>query len=980
MSSSGSKPKVKEIIIEHGEKFILGLIGLFVLIGIGTTQWSTYEKKPEEFAQKIDAGKAEFARSTWPETEKETFVAPDPGDQVANLFEGIPPNVTYEYLVKWTHRITEAREKVAEPEYLAIEDLVADAGRILIELSPEQKEAVEGTVPGVRVASADEVTRQNTVARPKPDGPRVERPRRNGQPGTSPSPSDSTTANPYAGGPSEYGGDPSMAGYPNDGMSGYGGAARNVEARGTRFAAVRGIFRMKQQIEKVQRALRLDKSQEAYMQVRFWDFELQRQTAVAGSNPWPNEWEDVDIDVAVKLLKRIEFDVDVVDELYRDAVFTMPLPYRVTGSWATAAGPNGILASHPQIKRLLTEKEQLEQETRAKALLKAAEQEEKIKESTGRGFQQVQVNTRSMRGSMMGNSSAMSAYSESYDALAKEADPEYGSSSSSSGYPGGRSMGRMDVVATPELMLFRFLDFSVVPGNAYRYRVRLKLLNPNFDRDPGELQDFASREGKYRFTPWSEVSTPALIEDENEVYVAKVDDRRGVSMDAYQWMTETGMYVHGQFEGLDRGDRIARWTKEVTSRKRGSETEIKGGITTEVLRPSAGTFMEEQIDFVTPNTLVDFNRETLLNPEDHPDLELATKKLPNVLQEVVVVNRFGDLVRLDTVGNESAYERAKSRMSLQDELWAHLKRAAVGSGESTPTTNAKRRRSSLKRNSSMMQIPPQPQTAVPPKQGPPVSQLAAPASQPEVVTNSIGMKLKLIPSGEFQMGSPIGEKDHGNDEQQHQVRITQSFYLQTTEVTQGQWVSVTGTPPAEWPNTKVFVNARVKEGLDYPATYVSWTEAVGFCEKLSLREGIEYRLPSEAEWEYACRAGSSTAYSFGDDAALLSRYAWWGGTAPNNGNARYEMYPHRVGLLRPNNWGLYDMHGNASEWCDDKYAPYDDKTSLVVNPRGPSSGYQVSRGGSWSRPAGHCRSAIRERQRGIASGSIGFRVLRCSVK
>ena len=555
-------------------------------------------------------------------------------------------------------------------------------------MNPEQTETPESSIPGVRVASADEVAGTDpSTSGPKIAGPRVEGPRITGpRPGSA------------AGGPS-YPGTTSSA--DNDGQGdtavnndyiaysgsdmyagagSSGGVRRNVEARGTRFAAVRGIFRMKQQVEKVQRALRLDTPQEAYQQVRFVDFELQRQTAVAGNNPWPNEWEDVDIEVALKLLNRVEFDVDVVDEQYRDAVFTSPLPYRVTGSWGTASGPNGILASHPQIKRLLTEKEQLEQETRAKAILKAAEHEKKIKEATGGGgFKRVQVDTRSMRGNMMGDSSAMSAYSESYIELQKEYDPEYDSSSSSSSYPGNSmAMGRMDVVATPELMLFRFLDFSVVPGNAYRYRVRLKVRNPNFNRDPGELQDFSSREGEFRFTPWSEVSTPALIQDENEVYVAKVDDRRGVSMDAFQWMSETGTYVHAPFEGLDRADRIASWTREVTKRR--GETETVGGVTTNVLRPSAQSFMEEQIDFVTPNTLVDYSRETLLNPEDHPDLELATKKLPNAYQEAVIVNRFGDLIRLDTVSNATAHERAKSSMKEQEEVWAHLKSSVVPGG------------------------------------------------------------------------------------------------------------------------------------------------------------------------------------------------------------------------------------------------------------------------------------------------------------
>jgi hypothetical protein len=142
-------------------------------------------------------------------------------------------------------------------------------------------------------------------------------------------------------------------------------------------------------------------------------------------------------------------------------------------------------------------------------------------------------------------------------------------------------------------------------------------------------------------------------------------------------MSETGTYVHGPFEGLQRGDRIASWTREVKSRRRGAEPETQGGVTTEVLRPSANTFMEEQINFVTPNTLVDYNRDTLLDPTEHPDLELATKKLPNSFQEIVVVNRFGDLIRVDTVENAVAHESAKSRMVQQGDLWAFLKRAAT---------------------------------------------------------------------------------------------------------------------------------------------------------------------------------------------------------------------------------------------------------------------------------------------------------------
>lgn len=365
-----------------------------------------------------------------------------------------------------------------------------------------------------------------------------------------------------------------------------------IEPRGLRFVAVRGIFDMKQQIENMQKALHLATPQEASRKTRFWDFELQRQTAVAGNKPWPDVWEVVDMDAAVKLLKSVDFDFDVVAEKYRDAVFTMPLPYRVTGSWARSAGPNGVLATHPQIERLLSDEK---------------------------------------------------------------------------------------VEAASHLQLIRFLDFSVVPGNAYHYRVRLKLLNPNADRAHRELRDVTSGEGRYRFTPWSGISTPALVQNENEVYVAEVSNRHGVSVDAYQWMTETGSYVDGRFEGLWRADRIASWTRRV--RERDGGTTLQGGVTTRVLRPSAGTFMEEQIDFVTPYTLLGSNRETLLDPDDHPDLELTTKQISTTLQEIVVVNRFGDLVRVDTVSQSAAYETARRRMAHQERLWSHLK----GAGQPEPS-------------------------------------------------------------------------------------------------------------------------------------------------------------------------------------------------------------------------------------------------------------------------------------------------------
>lgn len=152
---------------------------------------------------------------------------------------------------------------------------------------------------------------------------------------------------------------------------------------------------------------------------------------------------------------------------------------------------------------------------------------------------------------------------------------------------------------------------------------------------------------------------------------------------------------------------------------------------------------------------------------------------------------------------------------------------------------------------------------------------------PVEITNSIGMKLKLIPAGEFLMGSPEDDKYRSPNEQEHCVRITKPYYQGTTEVTQGQWEKVMGNRP--W-SGELFV----KEGSDNAATHVRWDDAVEFCKKLSAQEGRTYLLPTEAEWEYACRAGTTTVYSFGDDSSSLGSYAWFDGNADQVG----EEYAH----------------------------------------------------------------------------------------
>jgi formylglycine-generating enzyme required for sulfatase activity len=236
------------------------------------------------------------------------------------------------------------------------------------------------------------------------------------------------------------------------------------------------------------------------------------------------------------------------------------------------------------------------------------------------------------------------------------------------------------------------------------------------------------------------------------------------------------------------------------------------------------------------------------------------------------------------------------------------------------------------------------------------------------ITNTFGMTFNNIPAGTFTMGSPETEEGRSDNETQHKVTITKTFYMQTTEVTQGQWKAVMGTEPWKFRHD-------VKEGPDYAATYVSWDDAIAYCKKLSEAEGKTYRLPTEAEWEYACRAGTETRWSFGDDEKALGDYAWYRENAWDIG----EKYAHQVELKNPNAFGLYDMHGNVYEWCHDYYGDDYYKQSPANDPTGPTSGsFRVLRGGSfyWLHGARDTRSARHDGYDAAARGLNGFRLVR----
>jgi formylglycine-generating enzyme required for sulfatase activity len=236
----------------------------------------------------------------------------------------------------------------------------------------------------------------------------------------------------------------------------------------------------------------------------------------------------------------------------------------------------------------------------------------------------------------------------------------------------------------------------------------------------------------------------------------------------------------------------------------------------------------------------------------------------------------------------------------------------------------------------------------------------------KTITTPTGIEMVLIPAGSFMMGSDSGDDD---EKPAHKVTVT-GLYMDRYEVTQKAYQSLMGTNPSKFTDPLK------------PVERVSWLSAIKYCNMRSAKEGLQpcynlqtaecnfsatgYRLPTEAEWEYACRAGTTGDFSFGDNPAELAANAW----LKSNSN----QSTHPVGQKPPNRWGLYDMYGNVAEWCNDRYGEKEYATKAGDNPRGPATGNErVLRGGSWRGGADRCRSSARASETpGLADVCFGY--------
>ena len=255
-----------------------------------------------------------------------------------------------------------------------------------------------------------------------------------------------------------------------------------------------------------------------------------------------------------------------------------------------------------------------------------------------------------------------------------------------------------------------------------------------------------------------------------------------------------------------------------------------------------------------------------------------------------------------------------------------------------------------------------------------------------IFTNTLGMQFVLIPAGSFSMGSPESEEGRQWNETQHKVTISKSFYMGITEVTQGQWEKLVGFNPSSFPDL----------GKNYPVDTVSWNQCIEFIQVLNEWEKTEkYRLPTEAEWEYACRAESAAAFAGGplttiscnEPEPALLQMAWY---CYNSGtqNPPADFKPHPAGTKSPNKWGLYDMHGNVQEWvmdsCESRNifrrtigAMTDTYIDNITDPLNKTGDHRIIRGGAWHQSSKYQRSAYRGYYKPVTKrNSLGFRIVR----
>ncbi|MEO2031013.1 MAG: hypothetical protein ABGZ35_02900, partial [Planctomycetaceae bacterium] len=416
--------------------------------------------------------------------------------------------------------------------------------------------------------------------------------------------------------------------------------------RGERYVSVRGVFPIKKQGNEIRSALALPNTYPTSRLVELIDFQLERKTAVAGPNPWSGDWQPVDMQTAEDILQQTSsFETDVVPNGITDPTVVMPLPARLTGIWKKKA-------SHPRVDSFeLSEDERELLRKRNEAILKRHEEQmDKKKDQVVKGgFSGMMVDIKTAQSDVMSGAGGA-------DFMRDMQKQVYGTSSAQT-RTGAQEKQRLS--AAGHLLLFRFIDFAVEAGNAYTYRVRLVIRNRNYNRPLDELEDAESAKGPLRQTPWSNLSTPVVVAKDTEYYLTKVNPRSlNASLNIFQWSVDSGTMIQSALD-VQLGQFVG------------------GKANTEVVRPAASTFLNEEVEFTTKDMLVDTLTARPLDSELHPELRLTRKQKGRIglPDEALIIDHTGKLVTLDSLSGRDAEQEAQARLKRFFDHYEDLKEA-----------------------------------------------------------------------------------------------------------------------------------------------------------------------------------------------------------------------------------------------------------------------------------------------------------------
>lgn len=675
----------KGLFINHGEKMGMALIAFIVIAILGSEltsgAWKTSDKvkgSPADLDKQIKDAKAriEAPTNTWPLAKSEQFAIVDFNGQARDVFTGMN-TAKYEFTTPMFWPLYRKKEKAREPElnaplYLIAESGVASLGTTVRSQMSEPTETTdpaampsdsESTLkPGIGAANAPGFGPPGvpasgfgiapaTATRPGGAGPSSgpgaprsggSRSSAPGRPGGAPGP-----------GGAHGMGMPGMMGMPE--MGGGMGMAGGMTAKGKRYVAVRAIVPIKEQIERAMRALNMSYA-DASAAIEYTDFTLERQTAQPGPDPWSGEWEVVDKKYALEVLENsADFDPDPVPADLQDAVFTMPLPYRLLRYW-------GDHATHPNIKNFqLSEAEMQREKMMYDKLVEEAEKlqiqaEPKVKK---KGLTPAVNDLRGL---------AQSVFSTT--AGSKEMTDYMRQNSNGQNIVGTDLKNRMS--ASGRLYLFRYFDFDVQPGMAYRYRLKLELKNPNFERPYEEVEDQTVTKGPYRETGWSNISNPTVVPDTTNYYLKSVErdpvreekyNRKPVANIAmYEWDANFGTMLADTLRILNVGQFIAEKKKSW------------------VLDPGTPSFEEKEVAFSSEDMLLDASGDLEMQPELHPDLHLKPEKgrkdvQVGMLADALVVTGNGELKKLDSMSDVREERNMKQQVDEERKNFQYLKDA-----------------------------------------------------------------------------------------------------------------------------------------------------------------------------------------------------------------------------------------------------------------------------------------------------------------